>query len=82
MRIPLVLFLFAAGPAVAQTSGLCSAIPDRVARLECLNRPAEIAPTPRPPALPVPGCTPTAPCRDSRGAYYTTGSGGKRYLRR
>lgn len=80
MRIALLLFLFAAGPAWSQTPGLCSAIPDRAARLECLNRPPERAPTPQPPAAAVPGCTQAAPCTDSRGAYYTTRSGGKRYV--
>jgi hypothetical protein len=68
MCIPLLLLLLAAGPAWSQTPGLCSAIPDRAARPERLNRPPERAPAPQPPAAAVPGCTQAAPCTDLRGA--------------
>lgn len=86
MRMMLLLpFALAAvaGPASAQTTGLCSAIADRAARMECLGRPAGVAPTPQASAAAsLPGCTTAAPCSDSRGAYYTTRSGGKRYITR
>ncbi|MBS7812079.1 hypothetical protein [Roseococcus pinisoli] len=77
--IPLLL-VFASSPALAQ-SGLCSAIPDREARLECLGRPPERAPVPVPPAAALRECTRAIPCHDSAGAYYTGRSGGKRYIR-
>lgn len=82
MPLLIALLLLASGPALAQTTGLCSAIADRAARMECLNQPAGRAPTPAPPAAAVQGCTQAAPCTDSRGAYYTTRSGGKRYVNR
>lgn len=88
MRIPLLmssallLLLFAAATASAQTPGLCSAIADRAARMECLGQPATRAPAPQPPPIATSGCTPASPCSDSRGRYYTTRSGGKRYVRR
>ncbi|TCH97355.1 hypothetical protein EJV46_14550 [Roseococcus sp. SYP-B2431] len=74
--------LFASAPAWAQTTGLCPATPDRADRLECLGRPADRPLAPQPPAAAARDCTPAAPCTDSRGAYYTMRSGGKRYVSR
>lgn len=81
MRLLPLLLLFAAAPAWAQT-GLCSAIADRAARMECLNRPADRPLTPQVPPAATRSCTPDSPCSDRRGRYYTTRSGGKRYLAR
>lgn len=80
MRMFWLLLILAAGPAWGQ-SGLCSAIPDRAARMECLGQPPERPPEPRPSAAALRECTRAIPCHDARGSYYTGRSGGKRYIR-